>query len=267
MKQYNNIFLSVIIPCYNEEENIKRGVLGDIYNFLKAKNYLWEVIISDDGSSDGSRDLVKKEIADFKGFRLLENKHGGKPEALWHGIEKSQGKYILFADMDQSTPISELDKLMPFMEKGVGAVIGSRGLERKNFPIYRRIGAVVFRLFRQALILPEIGDTQCGFKLFRAGVLKEVFPKLEFFKKIGKAAKGWKVTSFDVELLHLIKKNCCEIREVQVNWQDEDVSTSKGGHLARYVKESQDMLRQIIRVKLNDLRGLYRTPSKPLVLK
>src|SRR3989344_2693819 len=103
MKKSENLFLSVIIPCYNEEANLKRNVLTEVHKFLKSKSFLWEVIISDDGSNDMSREFVKKETVNWKNFRLLENSHRGKPSALWHGIKAARGKFVLFADMDQST--------------------------------------------------------------------------------------------------------------------------------------------------------------------
>src|SRR4030042_4214075 len=118
-----DIYLSIIIPCYNESANIRRGVLGEVSKFMKAKNFGWEVIISDDGSSDSSVDLIKKQINKFEGFGLLRNPHGGKPSALCHGIKASKGKYVLFSDMDQSTPIEEFDKLFPFLNEKVGAVM------------------------------------------------------------------------------------------------------------------------------------------------
>ncbi len=250
------VFLSIVIPCYNEEENLKKGVLGVVYEFLRSRKFSWEVIISDDGSTDGSVALVKKNIGKYANFELLENPHGGKPSALWYGIKKAKGRYILFSDMDQSTPIDELSKLMPFIKKGVGAVIGSRGMTRKNFPIYRRFGSIVFITFRKLLILPEVNDTQCGFKLFRKDILLKTFPKLEYFSE-NREIIGWKVTSFDVELLHLISKLSFIIEEVPVIWEDADKSVSKGGGLGRYFKESKEMLLQILRVKFNDLRGLY----------
>jgi len=251
------IYLSVIIPCYNEEENIKKGVLGQVNDFLSNLKESWEVVISDDGSSDKGKNLIKEEIKKYKNFILLENPHGGKPSALWYGIQKSKGTHILFSDMDQSTPINELSKLIPFIkDASVGAVIGSRGLARKNFPFYRRLGAIVFITFRKLLILPEINDTQCGFKLFKKSVLLKTFPKLEFFRREQKV-KGWKVTSFDVELLHLISKMSYGIEEVPVLWQDTDKSISKGGGPERYIKESKEMLLQVLRVKINDIKGLY----------
>jgi len=253
----SEIFLSVIIPCYNEEENLKRGVLFSVYKYLQKKDFLWEVIVSDDGSTDASRQLVKSQIRYWRRFKLLENPHGGKPSALWYGIKKAKGEYVLFTDMDQSTPIDQLDKLLPFVGENVGAVIGSRGLLRKNFPLYRRVGSIVFMAVRKLFILPEIDDTQCGFKLFRKDVVLKGFPILEFFRRERKV-KGWSVTSWDVELLHIVKKMGYKIEEVPVEWEDIDVSKSKGGSFARYVRESKEMLTQILRVKLNDLRGFYK---------
>ena len=251
-----NIYLSIIIPCYNEEDNLKKGVLKQVYDFLNKQNIRWEVIVSDDGSTDNSRNLVKSQITQLPGFILLENPHGGKPSALQYGIKAAIGKYILFSDMDQSTPIQELNKLLPLLVKGFEVVIGSRGLVRKNFPLYRKVGAIIFMSFRRLMILSEIKDTQCGFKLFLGKALKENFSKLEFFKK-EKQTKGWKVTSYDVELLHILKKRGYKIQEVAVLWKDRDVSKSKGGGLEKYIRESREMLTQILRVKLNDLKGMY----------
>lgn len=251
-----NLILTVVIPCYNEERNLKKHALKDIYDFLQTKNFSYEVIISDDGSTDKSRDIVSDQISNLKNFKLLRNDHGGKPSALLHGINASRGEFILFSDMDQSTPIAEIDKLLPFIEEKVGAIIGSRGLLRKNFPLYRRLGSIIFMAFRKLFILPELDDTQCGFKLFKAHVVKKAFPRLQFFKD-KKAKVGWSVTSYDVELLHIIKKMGYEIQEVPVVWEDADSSTSKGSILGRYIKESKEMLVQILRVKLNDMRGMY----------
>lgn len=250
------MFLTIIIPCYNESANLKRGVLRDVYKYLSGKMFSWEVLVSDDGSTDDSKEVVKKEIAKLRGFKLLENPHGGKPSALLFGIRAAKGDYILFTDMDQSTPITELEKLIPFV-KDNDVVIGSRGMKRENFPLYRKMGAAVFMSIRRSLILPEIKDTQCGFKLFEANALKKAFPKLEFFQKNEKVV-GWKVTSFDVELLQILKMMRKKIKEITVTWIDEDTSSSKGGGLSRYVKESKEMLLQILRVKINELRGVYK---------
>jgi glycosyltransferase involved in cell wall biosynthesis len=252
-----DIYLSIIIPCYNESENIKRGVLNQVGKFMESKDFGWEVIISDDGSSDSSVDLVKKQIKELEEFRLLENTHGGKPSALWYGIKAAKGKYVLFSDMDQSTPIVELDKLLPYLKNEYKAVIGSRGYARKSFPFYRRLGSFVFTALRKTIILPEINDTQCGFKVFDRFIALKYFPEMEFFKN-KKTIKGWKVTSWDVEYLYILKKKGIKIKEVLVDWRDVDVSKSKGGGLGRYIRESKEMFMQIIRVKFNDTKGLYK---------
>jgi len=252
MKRTKNIFLSVVIPCYNEKENLQRGVLNEVYDFLKKQKFSWEVVISDDGSTDDSREIVKKQIKNKENFRLIENVHGGKPSAVWGGIKNSDGEYVLFTDMDQSAPIDQLLKLLPFFDK-YNVIIGSRGSERENFDLIRKLGSIIFRLFRKALMLRDINDTQCGFKAFKADTARKIFPLLQFFKN-EKAVKGWKVTSFDVELLFIAEKFGNKIKEVPVEWRNEDVSKGKK---KSYLKESKEMLTQIFRVKLNDIRGLY----------
>ena len=251
------IHLSVIIPCYNEAANLDRGVLEQVAKYLGKKDFTYEVIISDDGSSDNSRKLIESEVKrkGLKNFQLIENDHGGKPAALLSGLKKAKGEWILFTDMDQSTPIAELDKLLPFTNDYC-TVIGSRGLNRNNFSIYRKLGSVIFLTFRRVLLLPEIKDTQCGFKLFKREFLIKAFPELEFFR-VKQRTVGWKVTSYDVELLHILKKNGCKIKEVEVAWHDRDVSKGKGEGVGRYLRESQEMLLQIMRVKVNDMRGMY----------
>ena len=251
------LFLTVIIPCYNEKENLQRGVLEVVDKFLESKKFSWEVLISDDGSTDASVSIVKKQIKVFPNFKLLENPHGGKPSALWYGIQKAKGKYVLFTDMDQSTPITQLDKLLLPLDDGYNIVIGSRGFERKDFPLYRKLGSMVFAAFRKSMLLKSINDTQCGFKLFERTAVAKAFVKLEFFK-VKARTKGWKVTSYDVELLHILEKMGEKIKEVEVSWKDEDVSTGKGGGGGRYFRESKEMLTQILRVKINDLKGEYQ---------
>lgn len=245
-------YLSIVIPCYNEKENLKRGVLDEVYEFLGKRDFSWEVIISDDGSTDNSRDLIKNSIKEKKNFRLVENQHGGKPVAVWGGIKEAKGEFVLFTDMDQSTPLREVQKLTPFFGK-YEVIIGSRGMERENFSFIRKMGSAVFRIFRKTILLRGINDTQCGFKAFRTDITKRIFPMLQFFKQKTQV-KGWKVTSFDVELLFLAQKFGYLIKEVPVEWKDCDVSKGKQ---KSYFKESKEMLMQILRVKLNDIRGLY----------
>jgi dolichyl-phosphate beta-glucosyltransferase len=246
-------FLSVVIPCYNEEKNLRRGVLEGIDRYLKKQSYSSEVIISDDGSTDRSQKIVESFIKDYPRFRLLKNPHSGKPYAIKAGVIKAKGEIILFSDMDQSTPINEIEKLLPFFGKGFSVVIGSRGQRRTGYSLLRQVASNVFRLVRQALLLRKITDTQCGFKAFSNQAGKDLFRRLLIFKK-GKKVKGWRVGAWDVELLFIAQKRGYKMAEVSVQWQDQDIAEGKE---RKFFRESQEMLKEILRVKINDLRGFY----------
>lgn len=246
--------LSIIIPCYNESENLKRGVLTEVDNYLKTQKFSWEVIISDDESTDNSWNLVEDFIKGKNHYLHLKNKHGGKPFALRNGLEKASGDWVLFTDMDQATPIDQLDKLRPNFDKA-DIVIGSRGSQRKNYPLYRQIGSLVFLNIRRYLLcfLPKIKDTQCGFKAFKREVALKVFPLLQVFQ-VKTQVFGWRVSSYDVELLFIANKFSYRIIEVAIKWEDTDVTKSKK---RSYFKESKNMLIEILRVRLNDWQGKY----------
>ncbi len=251
----NKPYLSVIIPCYNEEENLKRNVLDEVAEYLKDKDFSYEVIISDDGSTDNSRQLVKEAIKDKPKFKLLANKHGGKPWAVWKGIENAQGEWILFTDMDQSTPLKELEKLQPWMKKDYQVVIGSRGRKREGFSLIRKLGSGVFKGLRSLLLLPGIDDTQCGFKAVKRQAALEIFPELQFFQDIDKEVKGWRVSAFDIEMLFLADKKGYKIKEVEVEWLDRDAGQESKNK--SYLKESKQMAQEVFRVKINDLQNKY----------
>jgi dolichyl-phosphate beta-glucosyltransferase len=250
--------ISVIIPCYNEEKNLQRGVLDEVYQYMRAQLYPWEVIVADDGSTDNSRALIESYIAGVEGFTLAALPHGGKPSALWGGIQRAQHEFVLFTDMDQSTPIGELDKLLPWcVREGYDVVIGSRGTTREGFSLLRRVGSAVFRTMRGVTLLRQIRDTQCGFKLFRREPVLEIFPKLQFFTQ--ETPSGWKVTAYDVELLYLFDRAGHAIKEVEVAWVNRDESDTKGqgSEFARYMRESLDMAKEVLRVNVNRVKGLY----------
>jgi dolichyl-phosphate beta-glucosyltransferase len=251
-------YVSIIIPCYNEEKNLRRGVLDEVYQYIAKQDYPWEVIIVNDESTDNSRSLVEHFAKNAANFSLTDIPHGGKPAAVWAGIQKARGEIVLFTDMDQSTPIGELSRLLPWYEEGFDVVIGSRGITREGFSTVRRIGSAVFRAFRRIFLLRDISDTQCGFKSCRREAALGVFPRLQFFRRKNKPA-GWKVSAYDVELLYLLERGGYPIKEVKVEWQNRDESDTKdqSGQLARYVRESIEMAKEIVRVKLNQLRGLY----------
>jgi len=248
--------ISIIIPCYNEENNIRGGVLEQVYRFLIKQQLIWEVIICNDESTDNSLKLAQDFSSKHKGFRVLDLTHGGKPSAVWGGIKEAKYSISLFTDMDQSTPLKELTKLLPFFNKNYDVVIGSRGESREGNSLVRKIMAKGFLFGRRLFLLPNIIDTQCGFKAIKTDLAKKIFPNLEFFKDKSDK-KGWRVSAFDVELLFMAQKWGYKIKEVEVNWKNEDLSTTKGNDSTRFKKESKQMLREIFRIIRNNLQGVY----------
>jgi dolichyl-phosphate beta-glucosyltransferase len=232
--------------------------LDEVYEYLVKQDYSWEVIIVNDESTDNSKHLVERSIAAKEHFVLFDVPHGGKPAAIWAGLQRAKGEWVLTTDMDQSTPVGELGKLLPWHEQGFDVVIGSRGTAREGFSLVRRAGSFVFGTVRGLVLLRNITDTQCGFKLYRRQVVARFFPYLEAIRRTEKPS-GWKVTAFDIELLYLIEKAGHRIKEVVVSWSNRDQSDTKSqtSELTRYINESIDMARQVLRVKLNQLRGLY----------
>ncbi|MBN2392744.1 MAG: glycosyltransferase [Anaerolineae bacterium] len=251
-------YLSVIIPCYNEAKNLEAGVLDEVNDYLTQQTYTWEVVIVNDEATDNSRALIEHFIADKPRFELIDIPHGGKPAAVWAGIQHARGEVVLFTDMDQSTPIMELGNLLPWYPQGYEVVIGSRGYTREGFSLIRKTGSVVFRAVRQLFLLRDISDTQCGFKLCTREAALRAFPHLQFFQQAERPT-GWKVTAYDVELLYLWEKCGYRIKEVTVTWRNRDRSDTKSqeSDLARYIHESLDMAKQVARIKINQSKGFY----------
>lgn len=244
-------FLAVVIPCYNEEKNLKKGVLDQVEKYLRKQDFVSKVIVSDDGSTDKSREIVEKFAKYHPRFKLLKNKHAGKPYAVKAGVMEAKGEIVLFTDMDQSTPLPEIEKLLPYFKKGYDVVIGSRGTVRKKAPWYRKILAKGFLFIRRFLVLRQIVDTQCGFKAFKNRVAKDLFRSLKIYGPQRKEIKGGRVTAFDVELLFLAEKKGYRIAEVPVEWSYEAAKR------VNYLKESYLMAKEIFRVRFNDWRGVY----------
>ena len=232
--------------------------MTEVEAYLKGLPFEWEVIVVDDGSTDRSLAFVEAFVCDRRGFSLIAVEHAGKPRAIWAGIQQARGEIILFTDMDQSTPIQELDRLLPWYQQDYHVVIGSRGMRRSGTTPVRKLGSVLFLSLRQLILLPRIHDTQCGFKSCRRQVALEVFPKLQALKA-GETPAGWKVTAYDVELLYLMERAGYRIKEVKVEWRNRDHSITKRDGLSNssYLNKSVEMAREVLRVKLNQLKGVY----------
>lgn len=248
------VFLTVIIPQYNELSNLKKGLLHEAFEYLTSVKFPYEVLIVDDGSTDGSLDYLEENYGKTENLKIIRANHAGKPMAIYNGLKNASGKYILFTDMDQSTPLKELDKLLPFVPKYL-TVIGSRGSKRISATLTRKVAGRIFSSFRKTFILRNIDDTQCGFKLFESNLLKIVFPQLNAIRGHRSIVNGWSVSAFDVELLYLVERQGHKIREVKVEWKDQDISDTKN---RKFFQESIDMVKQVLTVVMNEARGRYK---------
>lgn len=249
----NNIYLSVVIPSYNEKANLRKGVLDKVEHFLGKQKYGWEVIIVDDGSTDGSIEFTEEFIKDNSNFRLIKNSHLGKAGAVTSGMISAKGEYALFMDMDQATPIEEINKLLPFVDN-YDIVIGSRGSKRQGDPWTRLLMARGMMILRSLIVgVRGISDTQCGFKLFKKKVSDELFLKLKNFHHGYKTISGSSVKAgFDVELLFLAQKMKYKVKEVPVEWfyvESRRVSP---------VRDSVEAVEDLLTIKFNDLTGKYK---------
>ncbi len=243
--------LSVIIPAFNEIDNLKEGVLKEIGDYLSKADYQYEVIIVDDGSTDGSADLIEKFVGRVKNFKLINNKHGGKAIAVMTGLIESKGEIGLFTDMDQATPISEVEKLLPFFDEGFDIVIGSRE-GRQGAPILRKFMAYGFSIFRNLVLGLPFKDTQCGFKAFNRKSIVVLFPQLKQRWKKHLSEKGPAVNAaFDAETLFLAQKMGFKIKEVHVQWHH--VGTER----VQVIKDSIDAIIDILKIRGNDFLNKY----------
>lgn len=228
--------LSVVIPCYNEEQRLPRTV-ELIERYLDPKETPYELILVDDGSVDGTRSVMDEATRQHAGVRIEVLPHNrGKGRALAAGVGVAKGDEILVTDADLSTPIEELDKLEAALRDGAGIAIGSRGLRASRVevsqPIYRVVMGKGFNLIVQAVLLPGIWDTQCGFKLFRADVAHQVFANL--------ITDGF---GYDPEVLYRARKQGVKIAEVPVVWRNSAPTKVSA------VRSSLDMLKHVVRLR------------------
>lgn len=245
-------FLSVVIPAYNEETNIRLGVLDKVSRYLEHQTYSWEVIIVDDGSTDGTKTLLDEFVRVSRGFRVIHNTHMGKAGTVATGVRAAQGKIVLFTDLDQATPIAEIEKLLPWFKQGFDVVIGSRNSHREGAPVFRVMMARGFMMLRSVLLgLRGIVDTQCGFKAFRKDAARSIFDGLKLYG-ISRQVTGSMVTAgFDIEVIFLAQKRGYKIKEVPVEWHY--VETRR----VSPIKDSWQGLMDILRIRLNAFKGYY----------
>jgi len=201
--------LSVVVPCYNEEARLPVS-LARVASFLEEHGGSFELILVDDGSDDRTLEIIREAERRLPYVRVLSLPHRGKGAALAQGVRRSRGRLVLLSDADFSTPIEELTRLEEAIAEGADVAIGSRaapGAREVDQPLHRRLMGKTFNLLVQALLLPGIWDTQCGFKLFRGPVARQLFDQLH--------TTGF---AFDVEVLYLARRSGHRVREVPVRW-------------------------------------------------
>lgn len=209
MSRRSSVHLSVIIPAYNEEERLP-VTLGEITAYLANQSYDAEVIVVDDGSTDETV-RVTRQIATGQIRLVTLPKNRGKGAAVRRGMVEASGDYRLFMDADNSTSLDQISRFWPWIEKDYDIVIGSRSIEGAVIalrqPLYKELAGRLGNLIIRALAVPDISDTQAGFKLFSRKSAEFIFPRLTI--------ERW---GYDVEVLAIARLHGFGIREVPIRW-------------------------------------------------
>jgi glycosyltransferase involved in cell wall biosynthesis len=238
--------ISIVIPVFNESRRIADS-LGKVREFLGKTPLSFEILVVNDGSTDGTAEIVRR--FELEGVRLIDHaENRGKGHSVRSGVLKAFGTYVLFTDADLSTPIDELRKLYDIAERDhADIVIGSRAIDRRYIERhqsrFREIGGIVFnRLVRISLGL-KLHDTQCGFKLFHRARTRSIFEK--------QTIDGF---GFDPEILFLATRRRLRIREVSVRWSHADDTK------VRVIRDGLLMIADLVRIRLNQFAGKYGPP-------
>lgn len=236
--------LSVVVPAYNEEERLG-ATLERMCKYLSRQERPWELLVVDDGSKDKTAELVTRASAKHPEVRLLANdRNRGKGYTVRRGMLAAAGDAVLFSDADLSSPIEEIEKLIPSLEHGHDVVIGSRDIIGSKIevpqPLHRRVMGYTFMVLRDWIAVSGFRDTQCGFKLFRKAAAEQVFSRSR--------VDGF---CFDVEILAIAKSLGYRMCEVPVVWRNDERSK------VNPIGDPLKMLLDLFRIRFNILRGVY----------
>jgi dolichyl-phosphate beta-glucosyltransferase len=239
--------LSVVIPAYNEAGRLPR-TLRDLQAFLDTDRRSAEVIVVDDGSTDGTSEVVRQAELDDDRIRLIRlPQNRGKGYAVRTGVVNAAGALVLFADADGATPFEELSRLEARLSGSTRIAIGSRGIRtettRVEARLYRRIAGRLFHAVVRFYAIRGFTDTQCGFKLFDAAAAHDLFSRMRM--------SGY---SFDVEVLLMALRAGYQVAEVPINW------THQPGSKVHVIRDGLRMAFDVIRIRTNAARGLYEQP-------
>lgn len=215
------IFLSLVIPALNEASKIA-GDVADVVRYLKEQPYSAELIIVDDGSSDGTGSVAEQSALLYSTPALQIRAMGyrvnrGKGAALRYGIAAAEGEVIAFADSGQCVPLHFLEAGVNALQKGADCAIGSRRLSTSQIvrkpPFYRRCGSLVFWKLMRVLMGVSVSDTQCGFKLYKRAAAKAIFSQVR--------TDGF---MFDIEALLVAKRLRLKVVEFPISWSNDSDS-------------------------------------------
>lgn len=249
-------FLSIVVPAYNEAQRIGRS-LGSIRRYLDSKTFSAEVLVVDDGSCDGTAEVVESAI-ERPGFRLIRNQRNrGKGFSVRRGVLESRGRYVLFTDADLSAPIDQAGMLIAALEStGADAAIGSRALQREligvHQSLFREWGGICFNMAVRLFTGLKLRDTQCGLKLFRRETTRPAFEHMKA-ERFG----------FDPELLFLVERWGGRTLEIPVRWDnDPDTKFDVFHDALRSFREVADVRWRALTGQYPPRQHAVRSPAK-----
>ncbi len=240
--------LSIISPAYNEAHRLPAS-LRQLRAWLNEQPYTAEVIVVDDGSSDGTADVVRAAMMEWPALSLHVASHSGKGAAVRVGALAAHGDLVAFADADFSMPVSELTRLRAVAQETSGIAIASReapGARRYGEPWYRHTMGRIFNRLVQLLVLPGIQDTQCGFKCMPRDIALTLCAQ--------QTISGW---GFDVEHLAIARRHGFAVREVPIPWYY--MANSR----VRLGRDTINMVRETLTIRANLRRGRYDPATVP----
>ena len=243
----NSVKLSIVVPTYNESDRIER-TLDDLTGFLSKKDFKWEIIVSDDGSTDDTLCLIDSWVNSSQIFmngeiRKLSLPHEGKGSAVKVGMLAAEGELRFMCDADFAMSADQIDDFLINMDQGYDIVIGSReisGATRLNEPLIRHLMGRIFNFLVSLIAVKGFKDTQCGYKCFSAVSANTLFSAQKL--------TGW---SFDVEILMLARKKSMKILEMPILWHHRDKSKVSA------ISASVEMLRDTILTRIRYITGDY----------
>lgn len=237
-------FLSVVIPCFNEEKRFTEG-LSHFQDYLNKQEYLWEIILVNDGSGDSTLNLMQKAKEKSPKIKLISyQENRGKGYAISKGVHEAEGEIILFSDIDHSVPMETFEKFQPHFKEGWKVVIGSRRVKGSRFvKKQNKIRELLGRCFTAIVRLSidwEIKDATCGFKAFENKTAKKIFEKITIF--------DW---AFDAEIIYICKINKIDYKQVPVEWAD-----AKGSKV-NVLKDAVKSLAGLLKIRVNGIQNKY----------